>query len=465
LLKLGRTEKHDFRRLMGSGVTVDHRVATNHRRKKLTSKFSRAAMVAGIAIGASGLVAVPAEAANGISTANYYVNNPAVGPASTITPESAIVSASIDTGGNFESVLPVSSNGLTWSPIAGITITPESWNDGTAPSLTVSKTPSYAPVDGIPVTGSNSNVSVTITDTAISNGGVNDPGIGSESGVPQVISNAAADNYSDVTFEYDPVSDYVANGDLPGPATQTVPDVQVPTAAGLSTVQTTLGAFGQAAQNNTGNTPLTPGTKYYYWVVQQAGATDQASNIDVAAWVGNTSGTPAAPANNSYKCYPNVAIAADPTLAAYTAPGATVNYGGQTLPADQGPCIYYYGNTGGALYYQSPNGEFTTPAIGKVKIGAKATVSGSSASITVTDSSAYKAGGTIDLLDGKKLAGTAKFSLQPKGKGSFKIKLTAKGKKALASNAKLKVAAISQTATIASISSWDQPFSGKSVKL
>jgi hypothetical protein len=421
-------------------------------------------MIAGIAIGASGLVAVPAEAANGISTANYYVNNPAIGSASTITPESALVSASIDTGGNFESVLPVSSNGLTWSPIAGITVTGEKWNDGTAPTLT--NTGNYAPVDGIPVSGASSNVSVTITDAAISNGGVNDPGIGSAtSGVAQAISNATADNYSDVTFEYDPVSDYVANGDLPGPETNTAPDIQVPTAAGLSSVSTTLGAFGQAAQNNTGNTPLTPGTKYYYWVVQQAGATDQASNIDVAAWVGNTSGTPAVAANNSYKCYPNVAIAADPTLAAYTAPGATVNYGGSTIAADQGPCIYYYGNTGGALYYQSPNGEFTTPAIGKVTIGAKATVTGTSAAITVTDSSAYKAGGTIELLDGKKLAGTAKFSLQPKGKGSFKIKLTAKGKAALKSNAKLKIAAVSQAATIASISSWDQPFSGKSVKL
>jgi hypothetical protein len=431
----------------------------------LTSKFSRAAVIAGIAIGASGLVAVPAEAANGISTANYYVNNPAIGSASTVTPESASVSAAIDTGGNFESIIPVSSSGVVWSPIANITMTPESWNDGTAPALTVSKTPSYAPVDGIPVSGANSDVSVTITDTLISNSGVNDPGIGANSGVPQAISNATADNYSDVTFEYDPVADYTANGDLPGPETNQAPDIQVPTAGGLSSVSSTIGAFGQAAQNNTGNTPLTPGTKYYYWVVQQAGATDQASNIDVAAWVGNTSGTPAAPANNSYKCYPNVAIAADPTLATYTAPGATVNYGGQTLPADQGPCIYYYGNTGGALYYQSPNGEFTTPALGTVKIGAKATATGSTAAVTVTDKSAYKAAGTLDLLVGKKLVGTVKFSLQPHASGSFKAKLTSKGKKALASNASVKVAPVSQSAAIASVSEWDQPLVGKKIKL
>ena len=189
--------------------------------------------------------------------------------------------------------------------------------------------------------------------------------------MPQPISNATADNYSDVTFEYDPVSDYVANGDLPGPETNQAQDIQVPTTAGLSEVRATIGAFGLAAQNNSGNTPLTPGTKYYYWIVQQAGGTDQASNVNVSAWTGATSGTPAVAANNSYKCYPNAAIAADPTLESYTAPGAVViPTAARRLPADQGPCIYYYGNTGGALYYQSPNGTFTTPALGKVAIGA-----------------------------------------------------------------------------------------------
>ena len=91
--KGGRTEKHDFRRLMCSASPLTSPSGDNHRRKKLTSKFSRAALIAGLAIGASGLVAVPAEAANGVSTANYYVNNPAIGAASNITPESAIVSA------------------------------------------------------------------------------------------------------------------------------------------------------------------------------------------------------------------------------------------------------------------------------------------------------------------------------------------------------------------------------------
>jgi hypothetical protein len=429
----------------------------------LTSKVSRAALIASLVVGASGLVAVPAEAANGVSTANYYVNNPSIGSAAAITPESAVVSGSVDTGGSPESLLPVSSSGLLWSGIAGITITAEKWNDGAAPSLTTSG--NYAPIDGLPVSGSSSDVSVTITDAAISNGGINDPGIGGSSGVPQPISNGGADSYSDVTFEYDPVADYDANGDLPGPETQTAQDIQVPTTAGLSSVTTTLGAFGLAAQNNTGNTPLTPGTKYYYWVVQQAGATTQASNINVSAWTGATSGTPAVAANNSYKCYPNAAIAADPTLESYTQPGATVNYGGASLAADQGPCIYYYGNTGGALYYQSPNGTFTTPKLGTVKIASKATVSGSKVTLGVTDSSAYKASGTINLTVRGKVAGTAKFSLQPKAKGNAKVKLTTKGKAALSKGQTLKVAPVSQTANVTSTSNWDQRLVGKSVKL
>ena len=197
----------------------------------MASKFSRAALVAGIAIAASGLVAVPAEAANGISTANYYVNNPAIGGASNVTPESATVAAAIDTGGSPESILPIPSTGLTWSATASIAITAgEKWNDGT--DTTDAGTGNFVPIDGIPVSGSNSDVSVTITDAAISNGGVNDPGIGANSGKPQPVSNAGAPSYSDVTFEYDPVSDYAANGDQPGPETNFAQDIQVPTVAG-----------------------------------------------------------------------------------------------------------------------------------------------------------------------------------------------------------------------------------------
>ncbi len=309
-------------------------------------------------------------------------------------------------------------------------------------------------IDGIPVNGSNSNVSVTITD----------PGIAALSGTPQAVSNGGADNYSDVSFDYDPVPDYTANGNLPGPETQQAQDVQVPTTAGISTARTTIGAFGQAAQNNTGNSPLTPGTKYYFWVEQEPGRTDAASNINVSAWTANKDAN-GNPANNSYKCYPNAAIALDPTLESLTAPGAVVTYGGQSLAADQGPCKYYYGNTAGAFYYQSPNGTFSTPALGKVAIGPKATTTGKGAELTIADVSAYKASGTVELTVGGKLAGAAKFRLQPKSKGSFKVVLTAKGKAAVRGNKTVKVAPISAGANVASVSNWDQPLIGKSVKL
>jgi hypothetical protein len=411
----------------------------------LTSKVSRAALIASLVIGGTGLVAVPAEAANGISTANYYVNQPAVTGVGAVTPESVTVSGAVDTGGNPETFLPIPAGGLSWD--GNITISAsEKWDDSPSGGL--------VPVDGLPVSGSNSNVSVTITDS----------GDSAINGVPMPVSNAGADNYSDITFEYDPVSDYDAVDGQPGPNVQFAQDVQVPTSTGLSPVSTTIGAFGVAAQNNTGNTPLTPGTKYYYWIVQQAGATDAATNVDISSWSGG--------ANPSDKCYPNIAIAQDPTLAGYNASTQITALNGATPPVSvadpalQGPCIYYYGNTGGQLYYQSPNGTFSTPKLGTVTIGAKATVKGTTAWLTLGDASAYKASGTVDLTVGGKLAGTAKFTVQPNVKGSsVKVTLTSKGKTALKKGQAVKVAPISATANVASVSKFDQPFSGKSVKL
>lgn len=55
----------------------------------MTSKFSRIALAAACAAGLSGLVAGPAEA---------VVNTPVVTPATSITPESAVIGAAIDTG-------------------------------------------------------------------------------------------------------------------------------------------------------------------------------------------------------------------------------------------------------------------------------------------------------------------------------------------------------------------------------
>ncbi len=440
----------------------------------MASMFSRAALIAGLAVGAGGLVAGPASAANhsvnSAATANYYVNNPVVAGVTNITPESVTVSGGIDTGGNPESILNAGT-GLAWGTVTAVGSAFESQTG-------IQEGSSFVPVDGIPINGSSSNVSAlikgdtdvpTATFTAASGTGATAKAAAG-GGTPFLISNGGADNYSDVTFEYDPVSDYDAVDGQPGPNTQFAQDVQVPTANGLSSVSTVLGAFGQAAQNSTGNSPLTPGTKYYYWIIQQAGGTDAASNINVAAWT-------QASTNNTYKCYPNALIAADPTLQAETAPGATVAPIASTdvsQPAVQGPCVYYYGNTGGQTYYQSPLGIFTTPKLGSVNIQANAKITKTgkglaakptAASLVLTNASGFKASGTVKLTAGGKSAGTAKFSLQAHAKATVKIALTAAGRTALKKGQSLKVAPVSQTATIASTSAFDQPFSGKSVKL
>jgi hypothetical protein len=439
----------------------------------LTSIFSRAALVAGLAIAGTGLVVVPAEAA-GVSTANYYVNTPSTGSASSITPESAVVSGSIDTGGQYESIIPVPSTGLAWGLTPGIALAGEQWNDSyAATSLADTSAKAYAPIDGIPTTGSLSNVSVTITDAK----GITDSITGSTSGAPFPVSNGGADNYSDVTFEYDPVSDYDAIDGQPGPDTQTAQDVQVPTAVGTSTVSTTIGAFGLTAQNNTGNAPLTPGTKYYFWLVQQAGATDQAVNVDIAAWADTAGVTNPANATNpagynpTYKCYPIAAIEKDAVLNSYyqaylaganpqvSYPNNSAANGGTVTeqPAIQGPCIYYYGDTGGQLYYQSPNGTFTTPKLGTLTIGKTATVSAKTATVTITDASAYKASGTVQLTTkaGTVLA-NGKFGLQPEKSGKITFTLTKQG---------VAAAAKKQSGVVILTSNWDQPSATKNIKL
>jgi hypothetical protein len=437
----------------------------------LTRKVSRAALAAGIAIGASGLVASAADAAAGVSTVNYYVNSPSTGAASAVTPQSATVSGAIDTGGNNETLLNVpATGGLSWGGVYTITA-PVKWNDGT-PGGTLG---TYVPVDGIPVSDSSSNVSVTITDAKGTTDSIDGGAV--TSGTPFPVSNGGVDNYSDVTFEYDPVSDYDVADNQPGPNTLTANDVQVPTTAGISNVSATIGAFGLSAQNNTGNTPLEPGTKYYYWLVQQAGATDQAVNVDIAAWADtggvNNAANATTPAgfNPTYKCYPIAAIKQDAVLNGYyqaylagqnpqvSYPNNSAANGGTVTsqPAIQGPCIYYFGDTGGAIYYQSPLREFTTPALGKLSIAGVAKVTGQKVTDTITDKSAYKASGTIELTTSKgKTLATGKFAMQPEKTDVVTLKLTSAGKSAVASHTKAKLVLTSN---------WDQGSATKKVTL
>jgi hypothetical protein len=374
-------------------------------------------------------VAVPAEAAtpNAISTPTYYVTGPMVGSTSDLTPESATVSGVIDTGADTEALLPIPASGLSWD--GGVSIkSGVPWADNSSGD--------YVPLNGIPASGSNSNVSATVVD-----GGTT---------TTNPVSNQGANNYSTVTFAYDPASDYVASGNQPGGETLYAAPVNVPTTTGLSSVQATIGAFGQAAQAQAATLPLQPNTAYYVWLSQQAGGTDAATSVNLAQWEG-------ASTNPFNVCLPNVAIAQDPTLAGYVANNPTVTYDGKSAPASAGACVYYYGDANGQNTPLSAPVEFTTPAIGKIVIGRRSRVTGRVAPVTVTDKSEFKAAGMLELANaaGDTLA-SGKFSLQPGKAAVVKLKLTSAGVKAAAKN---------RTGQLSLTSDWDQPTSTTKIKL
>jgi hypothetical protein len=331
----------------------------------LTSKISRTALIAAVAVGASGLVAVPAASA---ADTQYFVNAPVVTGVSGLTPESVVLNGAVDTGGN---------PGISFSEPAGTNI---GWPGGV--SIINSTSGSSAAnetffIGGIPDNGSSNPVT-----------------IGSKS-----FSNSGADNYSNVEFEVDPVSDYVANGNTPGSATIFGASMEIPTQPGLTNVKTAIGAFGTTAQASSNQTPLTPGTKYYYWIVDQPGTTDNAEDVNT--------GTAASP---SYSCYPDAYVA-------------------QYLAADsvQGPCIYQYGNLSGIDFYQSPNGEFTTPALGKLNFGAGAAVTGNTAMLRVTDASGFTASAKLQLKIGASVIASAKLRLPAHGTHFLALTLNGKG--------------------------------------
>ena len=138
----------------------------------------RLALIGTCAIGVSGLVAGPAFALNN------YVTQPVVTGVSSLTPESAVLSGAIDTGGD-PGVTFTASPAAPYS-FGGLTIT------------------SSAILNGIPV------------------------GLGF---------------YSTALFEADPLSDYVASGNQPGAETVTAQAVEVPTATGLSAVSAEIGCL------------------------------------------------------------------------------------------------------------------------------------------------------------------------------------------------------------------------------
>jgi hypothetical protein len=255
-------------------------------------------------------------------------------------------------------------------------------------------------------------------------------------------------------FEYDPVSDFNANGGTPGPDTSFAPEVDVPTASGLSPVSTTIGAYPASSTDKTGQSPLLPNTAYYYFIIQQAGVTSGAE--DVNTYNGTTVTT-----NPTYSCQPYSLVAANPVYSTYTTTGTlsggVTSSGGpaQTVPQPQiqGPCVFYFGS--GNNYYQSPNGMFKTPALGTVSFG-KATLSGKAVSVTVSNKSVEPASGVVTLSLGGAAVGTGHFKVAANGSGTVKVTLNGKGVSAAGTGATAKV-----TATIAT----DQTLGTKSIKL
>jgi hypothetical protein len=291
-------------------------------------------------------------------------------------------------------------------------------------------------------------------------------------GTPSEVPNAGDSNASDVEFAYDPLSDYTASGNAPGSLTQTSTDVTVPTTTGLSAVSESVGAYGLAAQNSTGNTPLNSNTTYVYWLVDQAGADADAQAVDV---FNPAASNASSQVNPNYQCLPNAYISQNAylmTLAtSSTVSGGLVTKGGapQTTPqpAFQGSCVYFYGDASGKDFYESPTGEFKTPALGKLSISGTAAVTATARShrivkvLKVTDKiidkSAYQASGSIELddADGNTLA-TANFGMQPGKAEVVKLKLTKAGIKAVKKH---------QDGALTLTSNWDQQSVTTKIKL
>jgi hypothetical protein len=236
-------------------------------------------------------------------------------------------------------------------------------------------------------------------------------------------------------------------------------------------VSETIGAFGQTAQNNTGNTPLNSNTTYVYWLVDQAGADDDAQTVNVFNPADAKASTEL---NPNYQCLPNAYIAQNAYLKTLTSTsvvsgGMATKTTAQTTaqPAFQGSCVYFYGDASGKDFYNSPTGQFKTPALGKLSVSGKSAVTATVTNKKITkvikvtdkivDKSTYKASGSLELddADGDTLA-TANFGMQPGKTEVVKLKLTKAGIKAVKKH---------QSGELTLTSNWDQPSVTKAIKL
>lgn len=372
----------------------------------MTSKVTRSALVALTVVGAGAMTASPAFA----SIPTFYVQQPAVKSVKHVTPESAVLIGAVDTGGNPPTTFTLAAGqSMEWANSLVIT------NSGTKTATEY--------VDGLPASGSNDMVPLSSSSS---------------------FSNAGSDNYSQVVMEYDPLKDFRANGNNPGPETGFAPEIDVPTAAGLSAVSAKIGAYPAASGFVGGVEPLKPGTKYVYWITQQAGSTTAAQSY-------NTYNGSSVTTNPTWSCMPTAYAAVTSPYKTYSSSG-TITGGGTTEPQIQGPCIYQYG--GSANYYTSNYKTFTTPKLGYVAFQRAAMVSGGTASLKAIDHSVEAARGTLVLEVRKhnKLVSVAhgRFKVPAHGHKMIKLRLTKAGTAALAKTSPL-------TTKVAYTSRTDQP--------
>lgn len=432
----------------------------------MPSKFSGVALIAGLAVGACGLVAVPAQAANN------YVTQPVVTGISSLTPSSATVTGAVDTGGDPASSFTAAST----SPftIGGLSVTSSGF------------------VNGIP-TGEGFYSTVLFEADPLSDYVASGDQPGAETVNASTVEVPTAAGLTAVTAKIGayPASSATGTNHPLKPGTKYV--YWIVQQAGESDQATTVNEYSADDLANwvAGTNSLTANGF--------ASATAENAENDEAAWLagsGNFAGDPGDPnnvpgqmTNPDWQCVLNSTIAQNTNstwlaelatnkvpLAAGTSSvnntatpwgissvgaGGSITPTSAQQPAEQGPCVAFYGGNS-TNFYTSPVGHFTTPKDGSIAFGAKATVSGGKAAISVANKSALKAAGQL-VLTAKKGAKSVtilsgKISVSADVTEKVNLKLSASGQAALRGKGSLSTR-VQFTATT------DQPASGKTVVL
>ena len=435
----------------------------------MASKVSRATLIAGLAVGACGLVAVPAQAANN------YVTQPVVTGVSSLTPSSATVTGAIDTGGD-----PASSfTAATTSPftVGGLSIT--------ASGL----------VNGIPL-DQGFYSTVLFEADPLSDYVASGDQPGAETVNASTVEVPTATGLTSVSAKIGayPASSATTNQPLT-PNTKYV--YWIVQQAGESQAATTINEYsGSDLAAWTAGT----GSMTANGFASSSSVTNTGSGAnDVNAWLkgtGKFAGDPGDPnnapgqlTNPDWQCVLNSAIATNTNstwlaeLAANKVPlaagsssvngtatpwginaigaGGSVTATGSQQPAEQGPCVAFFGGNS-TNFYTSVVGHFTTPKLGSIAFGPKASVARGKAAISIANKSALTAAGQLVLTakSGKKTITvlSGKISVPASVSETVNMKLSGSGAAALAAHGSLSTQ-VKFTATT------DQPGTGKTIVL